>query len=210
MKKLVPVLAVLSVTSAFAAEQPKHIVSLGIDTLGWSSTATIFDIDKDKNQLKDQDSTENKLLLNYSYVFPTRFMLGGELGLSRETSESKYQSGNKTEAESNETFLGVSLGYNFNENLFESWFIEGTLGVGSMESETKETGSAREKSDSSYSYFKVEFGKRLSFGSWGIANFAYTPSIELSAYSFGGDAKDVGLERASQARLNLLKFDVLF
>ncbi|WP_408097649.1 hypothetical protein ACJVC5_01675 [Peredibacter sp. HCB2-198] len=210
MKKLVPVLAVLSVTSAFAAEQPKHIVSFGVDGLGWAGTATVFDIDKDKNQLKDQESTESKLLLNYSYVFPTRFMLGGELGVSRETSESKFQDGTKIETEASEVFAGISLGYNFNENLFESWFIEGTLLVGSIESETKETGVADEDSDSSYSAFKVEFGKRLSFASWGIANFAYTPSIEVTAYSFDDDAKDAGLDSATQARLNLLKFDVLF
>lgn len=210
MKKLVPVLAVLAVTSAFAAEQPRHIVSFGINGFGWSGAASVFDIDEDKNQLKDQESTESELSLNYSYVFPTRFMVGGELRAARETSESKFQDGTKIESEASDTSLGVSLGYNFNENLYESWFLEGTLAVGSIESETKETGEAKVDSDSSYTQVKLEFGKRLSFSSWGIQNFAYTPSIEISAYTFGDDAEDAGLDSATQVTLNILKFDVLF
>lgn len=198
-------------TSAVMAqsEQPHHVISVGADGFGWSGLSQVFDWDKDKSGIKDHTSSEGKLNLNYSYIFDSKVMLGVELKVDTEKSELKETNGDKTTDESSETRFGVSLGYNFNDDIYRSWWIKGTVGTGHFENETKVNGS-KTKFDYDYKYFTIAAGKRISLESWGLKNVSYNPSISFTGASVSGDAEDAGLDGLSSATLELIKIDILF
>lgn len=215
MKKLLVAVLVSSFSLVALAEgtQPKHIISVGTDGLGWSGLGNKFEWDKDKaSGVKDQDSSNGTLALNYNYVFSNRVMVGAELYYENEKSETKYTSGDKESEETTTTSLALSVGYNFNDDLFNSWWIKGSLGGGSIKSETEDTTATPAKTDSDIgvSFFTIEGGKRFSFDSWGLKNFSYSPSIAITSATYSDDADDAGLETSSSVQFNVLKFDILF
>ncbi len=214
MKKLLVVFLVSSFSHVALAEgtQPKHIISVGTEGLGWSSLGNKFDWDKDKSGIKDQESSNGELALNYNYVFSNRVMIGAELSYSMNKSENENDSGDKETEESTTSSFALSVGYNFNEDLFNSWWIKGSLGEGSIKTETEDTTEtpAKEESDIGVSFFTIEAGKRFSFDSWGLKNVSYSPSIAITSATYSGDADDAGLETSSSAQFNILKFDILF
>lgn len=208
--------AVLVSSFSFAAfaegNQPKHIITIGSDGLGLSSAVTMTKTDKDKIGLKDQDSSISSLKLNYNYIFSNRVMLGAELNYNNEKIEIKYVSGDKETDETTTSTIAVSVGYNFNEDLFNSWWVKGSLGTGSINSETKETGNDPEKTETDYSinFFSIAGGKRFNLDSWGLKNFSYSPSVVVTSATLGDDADDYGIESSTSVQLNVLAFDILF
>jgi len=214
MKKLLVAVLASSFSLVALAEgtQPKHIISVGTDGLGWSGLGNKFKWDEDKSGVKDQDSSNGSLALNYNYVLPNRIMLGAELIYENEKSEIKYTSGDKETSETTTSSLALSVGYNFNEDLFNSWWVKGSLGGGSIKSETEDTTETPPKTDSDIgvSFVTIEGGKRFSFDSLGLKNFTYSPSIAITSASYSDDAKDAGLESSTSVQLNVLKFDILF
>lgn len=209
MKKFLALSVLVMSFSAMSNEQPKHMISFGTDGFGWSGQGTVYKWDKDESGIKDHTVSGGKISLNYNYIFPTRVMLGGEIISETSKSEIKPVSGIKTTAEDSDTRIGISLGYNFNEDLYNSWWIKGTFGSGKYESESKDS-DGKETFDFGYGYFTFSAGKRFSFESWGIKNLSYSPSISLTGLSVSGDAEDAGLESASVVQLDILKFDLLF
>lgn len=211
MKKLI--LAVLvsafSVVASAQENQPKHIISIGTDGFGWSGSAQTFDWDKNTSGIKDHDSSRSKLELNYSYVFPNRVMLGALVTVESSESEIKDLAGNKTKSEENNSEIGISLGYNFNEDVYNSWWIQGILSSGRSEEITKDS-TGKEEFDYSYKAFYINAGKRINLDSWGLKNISYNPSISIATAKVSGDAEDAGLETLTQVRINIIKFDILF
>lgn len=197
---------------ASAQEAPKHLISIGTDGLGWSGMGTKFDRDKDKSGIKDQESSRGELNLNYHYIFSSRFMLGAELRYSYENSENKNSDGSKETEELKSSTLALSVGYNFNEDLFNSWWVKAALGGGSLEVESKDTTATPQKTESEIGvgFFTIEAGKRFSFESWGLKNFSYSPSIAFTSASYDEDADDSGLDSSTSFQINILKFDILF
>lgn len=213
MKKLLAVALLSSLSfTALAENQPKHIISIGTDGLGWSALGTKYDWNKGKSGVKDQDSSNGSLALNYHYVFPSRVMLGAELFYEMDKTETKFTDDHKETEENSVSSFAISLGYNFNEDLNNSWWIKASLGAGTIESENKDTSATPQKTKREYdvSFFTIEGGKRFSFDSWGLKNFSYSPSIAITSASYGEDADDVGLDKSTHVQLNILKFDILF
>ena len=214
MKKfLVAVLASsFSLVSFAKGTQPKHVISIGTDGLGWSGVANNFKWDKDKSGVKDQDSSNGTLILNYNYVFSNHVMIGAELNYEMDKSEIKDTAGDKITEEETTSSLALSIGYNFNEDLFNSWWIKGSLGSGSLKTEIKDTTATPQKTESDIgtNFFTIEAGKRFSFNSWGLKNFSYSPSIAFTSAKYDDDADDAGLESSTTVQLNILKFDILF
>lgn len=211
MKKLlVAVLASTFSVMALADEnQPKHIISIGTEGFGWSGLARTYDWDKDKSGVKDHEYTESNLNLNYNYVFPNRLMLGAELSVETAESESKNTAGDKTTNESRETEVGLSIGYNFNEDVYNSWWIKAVLASGKSFEESKDS-SGKEEFDYGYSAFYIRGGKRINLDSWGLKNVSYNPSISLASAKASGDAEDLGLENMTQVQLDFIRIDILF
>lgn len=139
-------------------------------------------------------------------------MIGAELFYEKSKEETKYTDGHKETDETTTSSLAFSLGYNFNEDLYNSWWIKASLGGGSMEFESKDTSSSPQKSeaDIGVGFFIFEVGKRFSFDSWGLKNFSYAPSIAVMSASYDDDADDAGLESSTSVRFDILKFDILF
>ena len=139
-------------------------------------------------------------------------MIGAELYYDMDKSEIKYSSGDKEENESKTSSLALSVGYNFNEDLSNSWWIKASIGGGTIETETKDTRSTpqKEEAEIDVEFFTVEAGKRFSLKSWGLQNFSYSPSIAFMGAAYGDDADDAGLERSGSVQFNILKFDILF
>lgn len=189
--------------------QPKHIVSIGTDGFGWSGLTRVFDWDKDKSGIKNHEATESKLNLNYNYVLPNRLMLGAILTVESDSSEIKETNGDKTKSESSETELGLSLGYNFNEDINNSWWVQGVLSSGKYEQKTKDS-TDTETFDYDYSAFYLNAGRRISLDSWGLKNVSYNPSISIASAKLSGDAESAGVERAGMFKLEIIKFDILF
>lgn len=210
MKKLVLAFVLLSSVSAYAqSEQPKHLISVGADGFGWSGIGGIFDWDKDESGVKKHESSQSKLMLNYAYILPNRIMIGAFV--SSETNEStiKMTDGSKTKSEDASTEIGLGLGYNFNEDLYNSWWIQAIISSGKMVDETKDS-SGKDKSDNKYSAFYLKLGRRISLDSWGLKNISYNPTITLGSAKYSGDLNDSGLDRGSQFQLEIIKFDILF
>jgi opacity protein-like surface antigen len=196
-------------SSVLAQDQPKHIISIGTDGFGWSGLGQVFEWDKDESGIKEHKYSEGSLKLNYSYVFESRFMLGFELSNETSKNEQEDTAGDKTTDETTTSEIGVSIGYNFNQDIYRSWWIKGALGSGKYKNETKEAGV---KTDFEYGYtsFTISGGKRVSLESWGLKNLSYNPSIAITSAKISGDAEDAGLETARQVKLEIIKFDVLF
>jgi len=210
MKKLICSALLLCSFSVFAQEeQPKHIISIGTNGFGWSGVATIFDWDKDESGIKDHDVTKGNLSLNYSYVFPNRFMIGAFIETESSDSEMKGVNGNKVENRENATEIGIGVGYNFNEDVFNSWWIQAIVAAGSSKEETKDS-SGKDKFEYDYSAFYLKLGKRINLESWGLKNISYNPTITFASAKVSGDAEDAGLERMSQVSLEIIRFDILF
>lgn len=211
MKKLLVAVLVSSFSLVALAEgtQPKHIISIGTDGFGWSGLSMNFDWDKDKSGIKNHETSEGNLKLNYSYVFSNRVMLGAILTVNSEKSEIKETNGDKTTDESSDTELGLAIGYNFNEDVNNSWWVQAVLSSGKHEEETKDS-SGKSTFDYGYSAFYLNAGKRISLDSWGLKNVSYNPSISISSAKLSGDAEDAGAETAAGARLEIIKIDILF
>jgi hypothetical protein len=193
-------------------DRPKSLFSFGTDGFGWSGLGSVSSLDKDKTTLNELRTSEGKFNLNYHYIFSNGIMLGPEISFIYQKTEGELQNGDKATKESRTTTLAISLGYNFNRDLFNSWWIKGALGGGSVWTESEDTTATPQKTnaDSTFGFASIEAGKRLSFESWGLKNFSYSPSIRLSNAAFGGDAKDEGLKSTFYGQLNILKFDLLF
>lgn len=213
MKKLVLAFFALSFSFTILAqdEQPKHLISIGTTGLGWSGLATKFKWDEGKSGIKDQDSSRSDLKLNYAYTFPNRISVGVALDIANSESQI-VTSTDKIKEDRTTTALDLGIGYNFNEDLYNSWFVLAYLRRGSIETETEDSreSPAKTKSDISLSEFGIGFGKRFSLKSWGLSRFSYSPSIIWASASFGDDADDAGLESATAVTLEILRFDFLF
>ncbi len=212
MKKLLVAVLALSFSLGALAEgdQPKHIISIGTEGFGWSGLAQNFDWDKDESGVKDHTYNEGNLSLNYSYVFLNRLMLGAELSVKTTESEIKDTAGDKTKTETSETEFGLSLGYNFNEDVYNSWWIKAVIASGNYEEESKDSSG---KTEFEYDYNAVDLrgGKRINLDSWGLKNVSYNPSISLgSTTKVSGDAEDAGLEKITQVKIDILRIDILF
>ena len=203
---LLLIVASLFSLSAFAStDQPKHIISIGTDGLGWSGLTTFFDYNKPKSGIKNSETSGGSLKLNYNYVFASRLMVGGDLYFDNEKNVTKSASGAKTINETTLSTIAVSVGYNFNDDLFKSWWIKTLLGVGSVQTEISNS-----KTDNGISFITIEGGKRFSFATLGLQNFSYAPSIALTSAAYSKDAEDNGLNSSTTVQINILKFDILF
>ena len=192
--------------SAFAStDQPKHIISIGTDGLGWSGLTKFVDYNKRKSEFKDSETSGGSLKLNYNYVFASRVMVGGDLYFESEKNVTKSASGTKTTKETTLSTIALSVGYNFNDDLFKSWWIKTLIGVGSVQEEIPGN-----KTDNGISFITIEGGKRFSFATWGLQNFSYAPSLAVTSAAYSKDAEDNGLNSSTTVQINILKFDILF
>ena len=212
MKYFIALAMIASMSLASAADdQPKHIFGISSDGFGWSGMATMFEWDKDKSGIKDDEMTEGKLTLDYSYVFTNKIMLGLELRSETENREQKRENGTKIKSESSDVSVGIKVGYNFQDDLFNSWWVSGMIFGANSKSEVKDTAdNSKTKFDGSGSGFTLAFGKRISLDSWGLKNISYNPTASLSSITFQDDAEDAGLEDGTSFRLDLIKIDILF
>ncbi len=209
----IALLALLMVPVYAQSTQPHHLVSVDTDGLGWSGLNNLFDWDKSKSgNVSDQKSDIGKLKLNYSYILENRLMLGVALAYDKETIETKFANGTKKTDDTLTSTFAVSIGHNFNQDIFNSWWIKAFLGAGQIKNETEDTSATPSKTttDMGVSFVSLEFGKRFNFDSWGLKNISYSPSLAVTSSTFSKDAKDIGLRRAGSAQLNLIKFDILF
>ena len=200
------IVASLFSLSAFASnDQPKHIISFGSDGLGWSGVTTFFDYNKPKSGIKNSETSGGSLKLNYNYVFASRVMVGGDLYFESEKNVTKSASGTKTTKETTLSTIALSVGYNFNDDLFKSWWIKTLIGVGSVQEEIPGN-----KTDNGISFITIEGGKRFSFATLGLQNFSYAPSVAVTSAAYSKDAEDNGLNSSTTVQINILKFDILF
>lgn len=211
MKKLLVATLASSFSLVAMAEgnQPKHIISVGTDGFGWSGLAQTFDWDKDVSGVKKHETSEGKLKLNYSFVLSNRVMIGAVLDVETSETELKETSGEKTKSEDSDTELGLSIGYNFNEDVYNSWWIQGVIASGKHKEVTKDS-TGKEEFDYGYSAFYLNAGKRINLDSWGLKNISYNPSISFGTAKISGDAEDAGLEKGAAVKLDIIKFDIHF
>ena len=212
MKKLLMAILALGIAhSAFAqteSSQPKHIISIGSQGFGWSGIGRAFDVSKSKSGRKDYTESDSNFNFNYSYVFASRWMIGGEVESTGSTVEYKKTAGGKYKQETSDASIALTGGFNFNEDLFNSWWIQAALGSGNFYQKTKDT--TTDKYKYGYGYFSLRGGRRISLKSWGLANVSYNPSIDLTSTSFGGDRKDDGIKGSGSLAFHLVKIDILF
>lgn len=209
MKKFVVALACVVAGSAFAQDKSHHVISIGTEGFGWSGAGNVFKWDKDESGVKDHTSSQGALKLNYNYVFDSGLMIGGQIDSETSKSEIKRTDDTKTESESSDTSLGLSVGFNFNDDISRSWWVMGTIGSGKSEEEVKDE-DGKTNFDYDYTFFTLSAGKRISLESWGLKNVSYNPSISFTSATAGGDAEDDGLESLSQFALEIIKVDIVF
>jgi hypothetical protein len=215
MKKILVFVLAISVPFFAAADEtaPKHIISIGTNGLGWSAVGNVFEWDKNKSSgIKDQNTGNGTIALNYNYVFKNQMMVGANIYYESDKSETKLASGDKINKDSMTSTFSVSVGYNFNEDIVNSWWLKGSIGSGGTKIKRTDTTATPEKtkSDIGLNFVALEGGKRISLDSWGLKNFSYSPSIAVASTTFDEDAGDVGLESSVGVTLNVLKFDIAF
>jgi hypothetical protein len=175
--------------------------------------SNLFDWNQSKTGgVHDQKSNVTKFNLNYNYILPNQMMVGLEFSYDNETIETKYASSKKITTEALTSTFALSVGYNFNEDFYNSWWLKGFLGSGVLKNVTEDSSKSPEKttSDVGLNFVTFEFGKRFSLNSWGLKNFSYSPSLAIISAKYNKDADDIGLKTSSSAQLNVLKFDILF
>lgn len=196
-------------SSSEEVKRPKNIISIGTNGFGWSGVGNTFDWNKNKSSIDEHTSSESNFKLNYSYVFESRIMLGIDFDFESSKSEIETTSGSKTKNETDAGEVGLSVGYNFNEDIYNSWWAKLTFAVGSYTSKDKDS-SGTDKTDYGYNALYLSFGKRINLDSWGLRNVSYNPSLTIGSATTNGDAEEAGLDTISTARIDLIKIDILF
>jgi hypothetical protein len=210
MKRFFPFIALIISSSVFASTtQPRHNISIGTDGLGWSAGSRVYKWDEDVSGIDKNEATKANAAISYNYIFENLVMLG--IGYKAEVSNQEFKDsdGNKQKKETTDGELSLSLGYNFNQDLFNSWWVKGTWGTGHYKDTTKDT-SGKSSLEFDYNYLGIGLGKRISLSSWGLANVSYNPSIRLASADISGDAEDNGLESATEFKIEIIKIDLLF
>jgi hypothetical protein len=211
MLKLIIVFVAVGSFAAHALEKPRHLIGVGTDGFGWSGLAITHEKDEQKSNIKDQSTSVGRMDLNYHYLWSNGWMLGAELRYTNISSEYKRpNTDEKIESEYTETAFGVSVGYNFNEDFYRSWWVKAVFGGGS-ERDREQDATSTETDNYRTSSFGLAVGKRFSLESWGLRNVTYAPSISWTRKRYSGsDADRDGLEATSQGRIDLLRLDILF
>ncbi|HXH73519.1 MAG TPA: hypothetical protein VNJ08_01040 [Bacteriovoracaceae bacterium] len=210
MKKLLVLSMFVFVASASAADNTRHIISMGSDGFGWSGVGEQFKWDKSKNTSDNVEESEGSLELNYLYLMRNRMMVGGEISYATEKIVVKDVNDDIIKSEEDKASIGLSVGYNFADNLMESWWIKGTLARVTQENKLKRTAMSPVRNDVSGNALKFALGKRFNLANFNLLNIAYAPSIELSSVKYGSSADDMGLDSSTEVTINFIKFDLLF
>ena len=206
MKKvLIAMSALLAVNVCQASENTKHLVSIGTEGLGWSGTAENYKTGKNIDSAK---TSEGSLQLNYAYLFENKFMAGLEIGSKTTGIEVKTTAGDKSTIDTATTRYALNAGYNFNDDFFNSWWVQVAYGAINKKTETKTTSKVTDENDATG--FSLRVGKRFSFAGLGLNNITYSPSISYSSKTWTGDNADLGFDKSAELQLNVLKFDILF
>ncbi|HLW57762.1 MAG TPA: hypothetical protein VKY27_10275, partial [Bacteriovoracaceae bacterium] len=131
--------------------------------------------------------------------------------ISNEYSDTEIKTATREKIKNKErsTEIGIGLGYNFNQDVFNSWWIQGVISSGKFEEETKDS-SGKDEFDYDFTAFYLKFGKRINLESWGLKNISYNPSITFASAKISGDPEDAGLEKINQLTLEIIRFDILF
>lgn len=209
MRNLFLIIALFLTQAALASDQPRHIVSVGTDGLGLSAISEVFDWNSGKSGIKDDSNSVGSLKLNYNYVFDNRVMLGGEVSIDSVTTETKFENSPRTKSQTSDSRIGISVGYNFGQDLYQSWWIRGIIGSGNKHGETK-IGAIKTKKDFDFGYLTISGGRRISLQSWGLKNVTYNPSLSITSISGDGTGIYKGLDGVSRAVLDIVRIDILF
>ena len=210
MKFLVlALLATFSVSAFSRNTQPRHIVSIGTDGLGWSGLKKTYKWDEDKSGVSDHTNSESSIKLNYNYVFNNRWMVGGEFSSESSSTTITPTSGTDIKTDTAETSLGLSVGYNFSYNYCCAWWIKGTLGTGTSSDKTVDS-TGTDETKFGYSFYALTVGKRFSIELFGLKNFSYSPAITMTSAKMTGSTHSDGLNSASELKLDILRLDILF
>jgi len=183
-------------TPATSSSTPHHLFMISTDGLGGKLESSKYDPGTGEST---KESAQG-IRLNYHYIFESSFMLGFELSAAH--SVEKYGTLERTTNETNALF---SLGINFNEDFYNSWYLRAMAGKEFYKSTTD---GAQTKADSFD--LGAELGKRFSFGMDKYKNISYSPSISIKRAVVNNDN---GLDTKPLMTIwsiDLLKFSVLF
>ena len=207
-------LALCAMSLSFAAfaqsESPKHQITLGNDSFGWSGSGASADTD-DSLGIKDFNFAEGNFNINYMYRILPNIQIGAAIESSTDNSEIKYKDGGKLTDEDTVMNYSVRFTFNTHEELKNSFFITAALGKGTFKNETKDTSDGT-KSSTKYdaTIISGSFGKRFSMEGLGIQNLVYSPQVTVASAKFGGDLEDSGVNSAVVVQLDIIRFDLLF
>lgn len=209
MKAIMFVVFLIS-TSLWAESEVKHQISLGNDLMGWHGTGTQTSTD-DELGIKAYDLSEGNFNINYMYQVVPKVQIGFIYSSFNETSELSYTSGGKLTETKDTSELYFQVTYNFNDDLSDSFYITPFIGQFKYDSTTKDTSdSTKLSTEYKVNGYGIKIGKRFPLTRFNIQNLTYAPQISIGSGKVTGDLKDAGVDSLTQAKLDIIKFDLLF
>lgn len=208
--KLFVIACLLSFSVFGQTESPKHQITLGNDSFGWDGSGLSADTDEALG-IKDYTIGEGNFNINYMYTLLPMFQIGGFIRNETETSEIKYKGGGKYKDETRQTIFGLRATLNFKEELKNTFYLTAQLSKQMTKNETKDTSEGtKEELDWDASVIALSFGKRFSLEGMGIQNLTYAPQVTVAYGTVGGDLEDAGVNSATQIKIDVVRFDLLF
>lgn len=196
------------------AERPRHMVMITSQGFGYGGAVEKAEM-KDSSPFKNVTINRNNFALNYAYRLTDGVQLGAFYKQSHYDGNLTSKTGTDADIDQMSNSFGVFSIYNFNDDLYSSYYIGFLFANINTEQEyghglTEAEGKAPFELDDTGSLYQIYFGKRFPLKRFGIHNITYSPQISLYSRTYGKDFSDQGFEKGKGIIVDIIRFDVLF
>ena len=213
MKSLMFLFIALSSSLVYATE-PRHMISLGANGLGWSSAYERMDT-KSSSPFKSVDYFLSNIALNYAYRLNDRFQIGAFYEGIHSEYKWKNRDGRTSPTEVEYNNYGIFVLYNFSDEIRDTYFAGYSFGIMNMEEENSHDfndaeGKAPFELDDISSVHEAIFGKRFTLKQFKLENLSYAPTLRVYYKTHGKDFTDNGIQNGWGASIQPIRFDLFF
>jgi hypothetical protein len=195
-------------------KRPRHMVMITTQGFGYGGAVEKAET-SNSSPFKNVTINRNNFSLNYAYTLTDRIQLGAFYKQSHYDGNLTSKDGKKADIDQMSNSFGVFTLYNFNDDLFSSFYVGFLVANINVEEEyghgfTEAEGKAPFELDEDGTLYQIYFGKRFSLKRFGIQNITYSPQIAMYSRTYGKDYGDQGFDKGKGLVVDVLRFDVLF
>ncbi|HXH76409.1 MAG TPA: hypothetical protein VNJ08_15665 [Bacteriovoracaceae bacterium] len=209
MQRLIILFLVLLPTFALSEENPKHMVQVTPRGFG---VGAAYETTYPRNEsiFRDFNIFRGNIDLNYTYTVTPRVQVGGILSNNSEKRTYATKAGQTGRVSINDLLVGMSLYWNFDDEIMHSWYMGFIFAVLNHEEEYSKNVFNYLEDDKNSETYELIVGKRFDLKKWGLINIKYSPSFSLYTQRARKDYDDDGLQDGVGVSVQAIKFDILF